>query len=222
MGPMTRPSILFYLLACLISLACASPIASEEAQVARVVDGDTLMVEIAGRLETIRLIGVDTPETVHPNRPVERFGKEASAFTRRLADGKTVRLEPDPENADRDKYGRLLRYVFLPDGTLLNATIVARGFGHAYTRFPFSRMEEFRALEREARQAGLGLWGPHEEPVAIADGAMTVYVTRAGKRYHNEGCRHLARSAIATTLERAARSHRPCTTCGAPQLNTGE
>ncbi len=215
---MARTRTLLALAACLLGIACAAPIASEEARVARVVDGDTLKVEIAGRLETIRLIGVDTPETVHPSKPVERFGKEASAFTRRLAEGKIVRIESDPDNTDRDKYGRLLRYVFLPDGTNLSAAIIARGYGHAYTRFPFSRMEEFRALEREARQAGLGLWGSGGEQVAAAEGTVTVYITRSGTRYHNEGCRHLTSSAVATTLERAARDHRPCKVCGAPDF----
>jgi micrococcal nuclease len=71
-----------------------------------------------------------------------------------------IAIEPDPQNADRDKYNRLLRYVYLPDGRLLNAEIIAQGYGHAYTRFPFAKMEEFRALEREARKNGRGLWGP--------------------------------------------------------------
>ena len=79
-------------------------------------------VEIAGHVETVRLIGVDTPETVHPQKPVEYFGKEASAFTKRMAEGKTVRLEDDPQCTNRDRYGRLLRYVYLPDGKLLNPT----------------------------------------------------------------------------------------------------
>ena len=107
----------------------------------------------------VRLIGVDTPETVHPQKPVEYFGKEASAFTRSLAEGQLVRLEADPTNADRDRYGRLLRYVYLEDGTLLNAVIIAQGYGFAYVKYPFERMEEFRQLEREAREKGRGLWG---------------------------------------------------------------
>jgi len=131
---------------------------AEQATVTRVVDGDTLVVSIAGREERGRLIGVDTPETVHPQKPVEYFGKEASAFTKRMAEGAVVRLETDPGTADRDKYNRLLRYVYLPDGKLLNAEIIAQGYGFAYTSFPFSKMEEFRQLEREAREAGRGLW----------------------------------------------------------------
>lgn len=134
-------------LACLASVSWAS----ETAQLTRVVDGDTLEVAIGGRIEKVRLIGVDTPETVHPTNPVEFFGKQASAYTRSMAEGQIVRLENDPQDTDQDHYGRLLRYVFRPDGKLLNAEIISQGFGHAYTRFPFSQMEEFRALEREAR-----------------------------------------------------------------------
>ena len=123
-------------------------------RVERVVDGDTIIVSGVGR---VRLIGVDTPESVDPRRPVEFFGKEASAFTRRLVDGQRVRLEYDWERTDR--YGRTLAYVHLPDGTFVNAEIIRRGYGHAYTRFPFKYLERFRQLEREARAAGRGLWG---------------------------------------------------------------
>ncbi len=118
--------------------------------VERVVDGDTIIVEGVGR---VRLIGVDTPETVHPNRPVEFFGKDASAFAKRLLEGKRVRLEYDQERQDR--YGRALAYVYLADGTFVNAEIIRRGYGHAYTRFPFrprgcrpSRSEKSFSLTR--------------------------------------------------------------------------
>ncbi len=131
------------------------PAAAAPGQVVeRVVDGDTIIVEGVGR---VRLIGVDTPETVHPNRPVEFFGKEASAFTKGLLEGKRVRLEYDQEREDR--YGRTLAYVYLDDGTFVNAEIIRRGYGHAYTRFPFRHMEAFRQFEREARNNRRGLWG---------------------------------------------------------------
>ena len=116
---------------------------SEAARVTRVVDGDTLVVSIAGVEERVRLIGVDTPETVHPQKPVEYFGKEASAFTKRIAEGQSIRLEADPQNANRDKYHRLLRYLYLPDGRLLNAEIIRQGYGSAYTRFPSARWRSF-------------------------------------------------------------------------------
>jgi len=142
----------------LLALAISLAWSGEQATVVRVVDGDTLVVSIAGHEERVRLIGVDTPETVHPQKPVEYFGKEASAFTTRMAEEAVVRLEADPLNADRDKYNHLLRYVYVPDGKLLNAEIIAQGYGFAYTNYPFSKMEEFRRLEREAREAGRGLW----------------------------------------------------------------
>lgn len=129
------------------------PPRSQWRTVERVVDGDTLLLDGG---ERIRLLGVDTPETVHPERPVERFGREASKFTRRLAEGRSVRLEFDQERTDR--YGRTLAYVYLEDGTFLNAEIIRQGYGFAYTRFPFRYLEEFRALEREARDARRGLW----------------------------------------------------------------
>ena len=105
----------------------------------------------------VRLIGVDTPETVDPRRPVQYFGREASDFTKELATGKRVRLEFDQDRTDR--YGRTLAYVYLqPENLLLNAEIIREGYGFAYTQFPFRMMEQFRALEREAREAGRGLW----------------------------------------------------------------
>lgn len=134
------------------------PSAPQRRRVIRVIDGDTLLLDGD---ERVRLIGVDTPETVHPTAPVERFGKEAGTFTRRLVEGKRIRLEYDQANgavSHKDRYGRTLAYVFLGDGTFLNAEIVRRGYGHAYTRFPFRYLEEFRRYEQEAREARRGLW----------------------------------------------------------------
>lgn len=127
---------------------------AETVLVTRVIDGDTLQLSTR---ERIRLIGVDTPETKDPRRPVQRFGKEAAAFTRRMVEGKRVRLDYD--SARRDRYGRTLAYVYLEDGAFLNAEIIRQGYGFAYTRFPFKYLEEFRKLEREAREARRGLWG---------------------------------------------------------------
>ena len=122
--------------------------------VERVVDGDTIIVEGIGR---VRLIGVDTPESVDPRRPVQFFGREASEFTKRMLEGKRVRLEYDQPRMDR--YGRTLAYVWLPGGPMANAEIIRQGYGFAYTRFPFRYLDDFRKLEREARLADRGLWG---------------------------------------------------------------
>ena len=127
--------------------------------VARVVDGDTLVL---ANKERVRLIGVNTPETKHPNKPVEYYGKEATAFTRRMVQSKRVRLEFDQANAHighQDRYRRTLAYVFLEDGTFLNAEIIKQGYGFAYTRFPFKFMDDFRRYQREAREQGRGLCG---------------------------------------------------------------
>jgi micrococcal nuclease len=158
-----RASALLALSVLLVALV-ASTARDESGTVVRVVDGDTLVVRIGGRAEKVRLIGVDTPESVDPRRPVQCFGKEASEFTRRLAEGKRVTLLREAGPGDRDRYGRLLRYVFSPDGTLLNGEIIRQGYGHAYLRYPFARMEEFRALERQAREHGLGLWALSAPP----------------------------------------------------------
>ena len=152
-----RPLLLSVVLPSLASAPAAAQV------VERVVDGDTIVVRGVGR---VRLIGVDTPETVAPGRPVEFFGREASAFTKRLLEGRSVRLEYDRERTDR--YGRTLAYVHLADGTFANAEIIRRGYGHAYTRFPFRYLDRFRQLEREARSVGRGLWNPAASPSRAA------------------------------------------------------
>jgi len=126
--------------------------------VVRVIDGDTFVCKFKGtKEEKIRLIGVDTPETKHPRKPVEYFGKEASAFTKRMVEGKRVKLGYDWQRKDR--YGRTLAYVYLEDGTFLNAEIIKEGYGFAYTKYPFKYLDEFRELQKEARLNKRGLWG---------------------------------------------------------------
>jgi len=126
--------------------------------VSYVSDGDTFAVNMDGREEKVRLIGVDTPETVKPNSPTECYGKAASDFTKKTLKGQTVRLEADPINQNRDRYNRLLRYAYLQDGSLFNATLISQGYGFAYLSFPFTKSEEFRLLQAEARKHNIGLW----------------------------------------------------------------
>ena len=134
--------------------APAPAIAAGPLPVTRVIDGDTIVVESIG---TVRLIGVDTPETVDPSEPVQCFGPEASAFTRQTLAGRSVRLEYDTDRIDR--FGRTLAYVYLADGLFLNAELVRLGYGYAYTFFPFRFFDQFVALEAQAREARRGLWG---------------------------------------------------------------
>jgi micrococcal nuclease len=134
------------------------------AHVFYVVDGDTVKVSLAVRpkglaeREIIRLIGVDTPETVDRRKPVQPFGKEASAYTRRRLLDQDVYLAFDWDL--RDKYNRLLAYVYLAKGGCFNAELVREGYAHAYLTYAFQFTEEFRGLERKARESRRGLWGP--------------------------------------------------------------
>lgn len=125
----------------------------------RVIDGDTIVVEINGTPEKVRLIGVNTPETVDPRKKVECFGKEASRFVTDILTGTSVSLEADVSQGERDRYGRLLRYVYLPNGTLLNKTIIAEGYGYEYTyHVPYRYMNEFKEAQYSAQKSKKGLW----------------------------------------------------------------
>ncbi|OGH70617.1 MAG: hypothetical protein A2754_03215 [Candidatus Magasanikbacteria bacterium RIFCSPHIGHO2_01_FULL_47_8] len=122
--------------------------------VSRVVDGDTL--ELASG-EKVRYIGVDTPESVHPKKPVQCFGKEAMEFNKNLVLGKKVKLVKDVSETDR--YGRLLRYVYLGDGTFVNLLLVKEGYAQAATFPPDVKYSAtFVAAAAEAREAERGLW----------------------------------------------------------------
>ncbi|MCD4824781.1 MAG: thermonuclease family protein [Phycisphaerae bacterium] len=128
--------------------------------VVKCIDGDTIDINIPDGDHPhtrIRLWGVDTPETVKPNHRIEHFGLEASAFTRRATYHKQVRLELLPGDT-RGKYGRLLAYVYLPDGTMLNRRLIAHGRGYADPRFKHPRRREFVQEMARAKAARQGLW----------------------------------------------------------------
>lgn len=136
-------------------------------KVLEVVDGDTIKIDYNGQKETIRLIGVDTPETKHPNLPVQCYGKEATDKTKSLVGGKNIFLEFDAFQGERDKYGRLLAYVWLentgeaPNDTLLNYNLISNGYANEYTyRYPYKYQKEFKAAAALARAKSLGLYGP--------------------------------------------------------------
>lgn len=135
-------------------------------QVTRFVDGDTIAVDMNGKTETIRMIGIDTPETHKPNAPVQCYGPAASAYVKNLVGSSKVRLEADPKSTNRDRYERLLRYVYLPDGRLIAQESIKNGYGFAYTQFPFTKSELFITSQEEARTQGRGLWSncqPHQQ-----------------------------------------------------------
>jgi len=156
-------ALLLTLLPALVSCQDGSFLA---VKVVRVVDGDTIQVCCIGwkrekvrgwKREKVRYIGVDTPETHHPMKGVEHYGTEAAEANRKLVDGKTVRLEFDVQ--EQDRYGRLLAYVYLEDGTFVNAWLVENGYAAVMTVPPNVKHQGlFLTLQREAREAGRGLW----------------------------------------------------------------
>jgi endonuclease YncB( thermonuclease family) len=127
------------------------------AMVQRVTDGDTFVATVGGHRERVRVIGVDTPETVAPNRPVEPYGREASDFAKRFLTDATVRLAGDVEA--RDRFGRVLAYVWLADGTFWNALLVAEGYAQQLTIPPnVAYAPLLRRLAAQARGQDRGLW----------------------------------------------------------------
>jgi micrococcal nuclease len=142
-------------LALLLTASVASA-ASLEGTVVRVVDGDTIHVRVAERVEKVRYIGVNTPEVHHPRKGEEPGGRAAMAVNRTLVDGRRVRLETDVR--PRDRYGRLLAYVWVGD-VMINAELVRRGYAQVMTVPPNVRHQElFVKLQRDAREAERGLW----------------------------------------------------------------
>ncbi len=129
--------------------------------VTKVTDGDTLHIEMNGQNEKVRLIGINTPETVDPRRTVECFGKEASTRMKELVGGKIVRLEYDETQSTRDAYDRLLAYVYLEDGQMVNRKMIAEGYAYEYTYLtPYKYQKEFRQVQTLARTSARGLWAP--------------------------------------------------------------
>jgi micrococcal nuclease len=123
------------------------------------IDGDTIAVNMNGKSETVRFVGIDTPETHKPNTPVQCYGPAAAAYTKNVIGSRQVRLVSDSLSTDRDRYNRLLRYVYLPDGTLVNEQLVRNGYAFYYPYFPFTKAKAFAADQQAAMDAHKGIWG---------------------------------------------------------------
>lgn len=151
------------------AIPSASPSAiSKLYTVTKVIDGDTIQVRIDSKNETIRLIGIDTPEIVDPRKPVQCFAAEASNKAKATLTGKNVSLESDPTQGERDKYNRLLRFVFMDNGQSFNKMMISEGYAHEYTyqSNPYKYQLEFIQAEKEARETKHGLWADNACPVA--------------------------------------------------------
>lgn len=145
-------------------------VVQEGLTVVKVQDGDTFVVDINGQEETVRMLGLDTPETKDPRKPVQCFGLEASNWTKQRLAGRRVRLESDPSQGERDRYNRLLMYVWRDDGLFINQTLIADGFAHEYTyqSKPYKYQSDFQQAEQQARTESRGLWS-----VAACNGDTT-------------------------------------------------
>jgi micrococcal nuclease len=121
-------------------------------------DGDTIDVDMNGKTETIRFLGIDTPETHHPDKGVQCFGPEASKKTEQLLSSGRVKLVSDSKAKNRDKYGRLLRYVYTEDGLSLEETLISEGFAFVFRAENFDQKNKYLKLETGAKDAKTGLW----------------------------------------------------------------
>jgi micrococcal nuclease len=208
--------------------ACAAADGEKEYVVTRVVDGDTILIDLDGTEERVRLIGVDTPESVHPNDEKNvPYGEIAAAFTRERLEGKRVRIELDAQ--ERDRYGRLLAYVYTDDG-MFNETLLSEGHAQIDTYPPNVRyVEAFALLQKDARARGVGLWAHYAE--GDAEGAETDgqgaearnadgYIGNTEtKKFHLPACRYVSSIKAAHLLRIAARADAlaagftPCKVC---------
>lgn len=172
-------------------------VTSNSYKVTSVVDGDTVKINLNGTIETIRIIGINTPETVDPRKPVECFGKEASDKAKSLLTNQTIIIEQDLSQGDRDKYGRLLRYIILPNGKDYGLEMISGGYAYEYTYDkPYSKQSLYKSAQNTAQTNKVGLWG---EDVCNEDQNNTptptttsgVYYTSSyhtSKYYYPESC----------------------------------
>lgn len=190
----------------------AVPKGLREYKVTRIVDGDTIEVSGLGR---VRYIGVNTPETKHPSKPVEYYGHEAEEANRRLVGGKTVKLEFDVQQ--RDQYGRVLAYVYV-GSTFVNAWLVENGFAQVMTIPPNVKYANlFLQLQAEAREAGRGLWA--QEKAEEGESGEVYWASKESDKFHLPSCRWAKRISeenliVFKTKEAAlAAGYKPCSTC---------
>lgn len=210
---------------------------SNKAYVKSIVDGDTIKVELQGKTYTVRLIGVNTPETNHPTKGVEPYGFEAKEFTKRILTGKTVWLEFDTQ--EKDKYERLLAYVWLEKpkddseneirNKMFNAILVLEGYAQIMTVPPNVKYADyFVKFQREAIEHQKGLWrlevynSKVKKMTSIKESQQSiteindffVYVSKGGKRYHLKNCRYVSENYESITIDEAKKKGlTPCDIC---------
>ena len=229
------PAVFFFVCLILIGPIVAiisSPSAWYACAVTRIIDGDTIQVKLGKRLEKVRLIGVNTPETVHPNKDVELYGRQASRYTKQQLSKKKVYLEMDVQH--RDRYSRLLAYVWTAKPTrtppskadmrsrLFNAILLLNGYAQVMTVPPNVKYtDRFIRFQLEAMKQEKGLWGiiPGKQSVrnlstSAKASDLIVYITYTGEKYHRSGCKCLIKSKIPIRLSEAKMmGYTPCKIC---------
>lgn len=185
------------------SQSAETSLSQELYEVVNVVDGDTLDVSINGKIERLRLIGINTPETVDPRRPVQCFGVQASNKAKEFLSGKSIALESDPTQGERDKYDRLLRYIHLSDGRNFNELMISEGYAYEYTYdLPYKYQQEFKQAEADARQSGRGLWAEGVCTDSTSDASTSTCSIKGNisvtgeKIYHVIGCAYYNKTNI--------------------------
>lgn len=152
-----------FFLALMLNLLIINTVYADRPQlfkVLKVIDGDTIIVDVRGNKETVRLLGIDSPETVDPRKAVECFGKAASEKMKSFVRGEKVILIDDSTQGNRDRYKRLLRYVYLPDSkrTFVNGEMIKQGYAFSYRQYPTKMLDKFNSLEKYAREKNAGIW----------------------------------------------------------------
>ncbi|MDA3840145.1 MAG: thermonuclease family protein [Patescibacteria group bacterium] len=174
-----------------------------------VIDGDTIKVNIDNQIKTVRLIGIDTPETVHPEKPVECFGRESSQKLKELLSGAEVYLEKDKTQDNLDKYSRLLRYVYRNDNLFINKWMIENGYAYEFTyEIPYIYQNDFKEAETSAKNNKLGLWSddvcidfdsqPTEENKKYCLIKGNISYNTGEKIYHHLGCDEYEKTIINT------------------------
>lgn len=179
-------------------------------QLTRIIDGDNVEIRYNGNLTNVSLTGVDTPDAILD----EAFGKESVSFIRNLLLGESVYLRFDSNKTD--KHGRMLAYLYrAPDGLFVNLEIVRQGYGKTSKASPFTHKTLFQYYQKQAQDAGRGLWNGGQQRIQPEEvpHTKTVYITRTGAKYHRGSCRYLRYSKIPITLESAKQGYSPCSVC---------
>ncbi|MFC1577193.1 thermonuclease family protein [Candidatus Omnitrophota bacterium] len=176
------------LLICMMIALSAACAAEEYFEVVRIADGNTIVLDIG---DTVYLLGVNSPDITHNSEAIRNLAERSLAFTKKMCAGKRVRLEFDGRSVD--KFGRVLAYVYLEDGTFLNAEIIKNGYGQASTIRAFKLSEQFREYEKEARENKAGFWAlddfllaEKKEPEAVTNEELLNIIRGSGLKSPDE------------------------------------